>query len=252
MPRAPKTCVICIKDCAGSPRVKDRRGRYYHRPCFRAMRRELLPVKDGAKRGPLKSVPIAEAINDLISSPTEAPSTNACPSCADSLAPQAILCTRCGYNRVTGRRLTTVVEPAERQESERGADGRGFAYLNKQPWAVGRGWIALYIALFLLAATWSPYYILVHLAVLSIHGLLIAIRTIRIVFEDGILEGVFTCLLFRIIPYYSTYYVFSKTNNPHLKWANIACAIGMILLFLSVVLVLRDYGSFPLQRSLFW
>lgn len=254
MPRVPKTCVICMKDCAGSPRVKDRRGRYYHRTCFQKMRRELLPVKDGAKRGPVKSVPIVEMIDGMVSSPAEpALATDVCPSCAGPLAAQAILCTQCGYNRVTGRRLTTVVEPAEQPESGRGAASRGFAYLNKQPWVVGLGWIAVYIALFLLATTWNPYSILAHSAVLFIHGLLIAIRTIRVIFEDGIVEGVLSCLLFSILfsifPFLSSACVSEKTDNPHLESATIACAIGMVLLFFSVLLVGLDYGLF--DRSLF-
>jgi hypothetical protein len=216
------------------------------------MRRELLPVKDGAKLAPVKSVPIVQMINGMVSLPAEpALATDVCPSCADFLVPQAVLCTRCGYNRVTGRRLTTVVEAAEEQASGRGADSRGLAHLNRQPWVVGLAWIALYIALFLLATTWNPYLILVHLAALSIHGLLIALRTIRIIFQDGIVEGAFTCLLLRIVPYYGRHYVFSKTDSPHLRWAHVACAIGIITLLLS--LAQADYhGLLPLQRRGFW
>lgn len=50
-----KTCVVCGKDAAGLPRVKDAQGRYYHKQCREAAKRKL--AAQGA--APVTSSPTA-------------------------------------------------------------------------------------------------------------------------------------------------------------------------------------------------
>ena len=103
MSSATKLCVVCKKDCSNQPRVKDSRGRYFHRSCYDAAKRRQQEAKTKAAQAePAPDpVPLAELVDHGLSSMDDfaAPSADACPSCGGPMAPEAILCTGCAYPR---------------------------------------------------------------------------------------------------------------------------------------------------------
>ncbi len=161
MSSATKLCVVCKKDCSNQPRVKDSRGRYFHRTCYDAAKRRQQAAKAAQAEPAPEPVPLAELVDHGLSSMDDfaALSADACPSCGGPMAPEAILCTGCGYNRTTGQRIsgeggapppiaTGVESPGKK--ARRSSPGGG-ADKFKQPWVLGVS-LLVFIAAFFVAA----------------------------------------------------------------------------------------------------
>jgi hypothetical protein len=115
-----KICVLCGQDCAGQPRIKDPKGHYYHKACHeQAMREREQRLAQEPASGPRafdEPAPFPIAEPEASSAPAETgdesvipPATGGqgCPSCGHPIAPEAVLCTNCGYNLMTGESVAS-------------------------------------------------------------------------------------------------------------------------------------------------
>ncbi len=136
-PHPDKICVICSKNCADQPRVKDAKGRYYCRSCYewaeriaatRTPRRGSGPPPAGAS-GPddelgreLLEPPEPAAVSDPVSEGSAVP---ACPGCGLRIPADSVVCDSCGYNHRTGR---APAAPARARKSSGGpSTGRAWS-----------------------------------------------------------------------------------------------------------------------------
>lgn len=257
MSSATKVCVVCEKDCSNQPRVKDSRGRYFHRDCYDAAKRRLEAAKAAAKAGAKavpeepapEPVPLAEVVDDGFSSMDDfaTPSENACPSCGGPLAPEAILCTGCGYNRTTGQRIrgdigapppnATSVEGAASKAGRRAASGGGSDQF-KQPWVFGVG-LLVFFAVFFAVARGSDSAALGFLSLVGLYYVVVSIWVIVVAFQDAALKGVccFLCEFYRI------YFGFFDQDNAYLKWAYGVCWIIGALAYTLLTEALLEFLS---------
>lgn len=123
-----KTCVVCRRDCAGKPRVKDKKGRYFHRDCYTQAKLALaakkvaqVKAKQAASHGSadraaspedeIVALPSAESDRSGTLADFEALDSSigqalddrrACPNCGADLKPGVLLCAACGYDKETG------------------------------------------------------------------------------------------------------------------------------------------------------
>lgn len=108
-----KTCVVCGQDCAGKPRVKDKTGRYFCKPCHekamsRATAKQAAPVAaavaaDDAADG-FSGFDNAAILADLDTQPAMAVASGPqCGGCGMPMALGAVICTSCGFNTATGK-----------------------------------------------------------------------------------------------------------------------------------------------------
>lgn len=127
-----KICQICKEDCSKKPRVKDAQGRYSCEACVAQRKAEAAllagadpkpapesrhPSKPGPK--PATPEPIPLALDDADSpsagfwdeAPSSAPApaaaapTARCGSCGAPMRGGAVVCTLCGYNSQTGKKM---------------------------------------------------------------------------------------------------------------------------------------------------
>lgn len=108
----PKVCIHCGKDCSHVPRVRDPQGRYACRACLDAL--AAGGAQPGAHAGaePLPAALVDQVLASpiAIADPVESPAPRrACPACAHSLAPDAVVCTQCGYDTRKGFQAGTGV-----------------------------------------------------------------------------------------------------------------------------------------------
>ena len=104
-----KICYFCGASCASQPRGKDPRGRYYHKACLEARQHPEDKPEPDAPADPGFAV---EAEGDVLSEifeGTPPPSGEPCPRCGNTLMPEAVICTLCGYNVQSGSRLAVKV-----------------------------------------------------------------------------------------------------------------------------------------------
>jgi len=124
-----KICVFCGQDCAGQPRGKDPKGRYYHTACRESAHATKPPVVSRAA-APSRSrdVPDISGWDDLgldLSAAEGNAAVGACPQCAHPMAQSAVICVHCGFNRATGEQLPTAPVVAPRPALA-GAGGPGW------------------------------------------------------------------------------------------------------------------------------
>lgn len=129
-----KTCQICKQDCSKKPRTKDAQGRYFCEACVAQKKAEaaLLAGADpkpgpesrsapGQRPGTVAPADALLAFDDAESPPLsaefwDAPSSSApnpaagaptarCGSCGAPMMGSAVVCTLCGYNSQTGKKL---------------------------------------------------------------------------------------------------------------------------------------------------
>jgi hypothetical protein len=125
---AKKICVVCGKDVAGQPRVKDAAGRYLcagecqQRAAAAAKAKQAAPPPATVKAAP---PPAAAGGGSLMANLIEdSPMLKAakCESCGSAMPGGSVICTRCGFNTQTGKALRTAVVtlPKEKTPSKTG------------------------------------------------------------------------------------------------------------------------------------
>lgn len=111
-----KTCILCGRDCASRPRVRDQHGRYRCRECLD--KRPPAPPATAPPPKPAPDDPIPLADDDgLVPLAPEAPApprrSEPCGGCGRPLFPDNVICIGCGFNRATGRMVDSPVTAAD-------------------------------------------------------------------------------------------------------------------------------------------
>ena len=114
-----KICAICGEDCSDRPRVKDRTGRYYCKPC-EAKAAVAAGVAAAAPAATTSAtIPTPDETYDLIEiDEPHVAGEKACPVCMLKISADAVVCVHCGYDERKGIQSSTLVE------GKRTADGR--------------------------------------------------------------------------------------------------------------------------------
>lgn len=99
-----KICIRCGQDCSAKPRTKDTQGRYACKACADAATRP----KAAAAPVPAETDPDADLMAALMAQ-TKPDITESCPSCGSGLAPGAVICTICGYNKQSGKSQKSII-----------------------------------------------------------------------------------------------------------------------------------------------
>lgn len=110
-PAPSKICMVCKQDCSHRPRSKDKQGRY---TCDECTERRGAPVRSPA--GAASSPPADDDIIPFLeeeSAPARPAAGGPCPNCARPMMAESIICMGCGFNRTTGRNVTTAMEELE-------------------------------------------------------------------------------------------------------------------------------------------
>jgi hypothetical protein len=222
-----KTCVMCGADCSNKPRVKDRRGRYFCRPCYAAAVKKQKARKAHAARPRAKAPPpqpavqLAEETDDLMALASgEAvavdPRSPRQPTAAPPSIPPPMPAARSLGSSASS--LGGAGAPAKsRGFSMPSATGATAVLAN--PWAVFLGVTGCFVVLFLLARG-NEGTAMAFRAISGVYGLTIAVWILISAFREGVGTGVL-CLC---VPFYAFYFVFAKQGNPYLK-ATLAAAV---------------------------
>ena len=143
----------------------------------------------------------------------------ACPGCGTILAPDAMLCTQCGYHLGTGQRLQPPMVSTPRPGP--GAYAAAAAAARKKPPA--EGWaknpnvvagiaLAVFVVLWILGRT-DPKLAMVYLGVQAIYSLVVWIMVLVAAFGESTGTGFMTLC----IPCYILYFVYGQSESPLLK-----------------------------------
>jgi hypothetical protein len=236
-----KVCVACGVDCADLPRAKDRRGRYFCRPCYdravqKARSRQAAPAAAAAARPAAPTRPRAAAVAAadplaelaaLESRGTAVMTTpRPCPSCGTPLPATERVCKRCGYDRRAGGKASVSAGAARpaRAPAAAGSSGNVTGMLTS-PLVVTLGQAALFVALFAVAKA-SPPVFLAYWAIWTIYGLAVNIWLLVTAFKVSVGTGL---LCFFLAPY-ALYFAFAKNDNAYLKGSYAVALLAAVLL----------------------
>lgn len=256
-----KVCIACGKDVSQLPRQRDQAGRYMCQPCFEAAKAKAAASKPptpgapptgptpptgakppkGAKHPAIPAVGAdagegslgGEGILAGMASQVVAKPMETCGGCGAAIAKDAVVCTMCGWNRASGRKIRVKVELAkEEKEPKAGKKGRG-----GQGFSFGPGALFLTMAVPLgglaIGAVYEPALAMVYVLVAAITMLGVFIWALVGMFQDEVWKGIvgFFCGL------YTLYWVLVECDSSMLKTAY-------------VVAILATIGSYAFQYSL--
>ena len=231
-----KTCVICGKDCAGQPRIKDKKGNYYHKTCYEQAKARKAPPAEAAPE------PLAiqgdepggfDPFADHADSPAaEAPPVgpNACPSCGNALQAGSVMCMNCGYNLQGGKQVSTKVRKPEKVRSEGRDGGPGIANLIKNPLVVSASLFFTMLLLMMAAGSASETDVVGAFCALILIVIILAINIFVLV--TAFQEGIGTGFLSLCLPFYILYYVYGVSESSWVKWLFTAGLLANILSYI--------------------
>lgn len=256
-----KRCVICGADCAGEPRIKDPKGRYYHQSCHEQAEAERAGqsrrgVAELAGDGPpidLLAAAAAESaadasswLDDLPVGGSSGSSPSACSGCGMPLVAGAIVCTSCGH-QVGGGTLKTKKRRAARASggSRFSIDGAGWLPMLAVP--VGLGVLTAVVAVAIgLDAAWVPMLLLAAIGLVAgIWTLVDAWARSVLIFLGVLLGNVFLAGIPAVI------YVLFFAQDPRLKGLYVGSFIGVTIAFvgLGVAAAAEGVDLFELSGS---
>ena len=109
MPDSLKHCVICGKDCAGQPRMKDASGRYYHNECFKqeqerqAQRSRAHTVNTESSEETGLELDQADLMDEILDDALQGTdSQRKCTSCGSPMLAHKVICMNCGFDSQSG------------------------------------------------------------------------------------------------------------------------------------------------------
>ncbi len=107
-----KICAVCGMSCAGQPRTKDVKGRYFHKECHQQALKEIRDRKStrASDETPLLTPqtddPFAVADEGVIDPPPVVQiRQQTCPDCGNTMSAESVVCVNCGFNFQTGERM---------------------------------------------------------------------------------------------------------------------------------------------------
>lgn len=239
-----KTCAVCRRDCARQPRIKDKKGRYFHRQCFIKAKAKLNAKKAREARAKeqvvMPSSGSMTTLDDLGGSeiaPAAVPvASPSCPNCGAIMPPDGVLCTNCGYNRQTGELTPQALAAAPTPEpikpgrsAKLSISGSAATGLFKNPVVIWGGVIGLFLILFLTAKA-SAGVAALYIGVTFVFCLAVWIWAIAAAFIEGVVHGILSL----VCDFYRLYYVLFVNSNTHLKIAYALTFLTLILLVFSL------------------
>ena len=235
-----KICMICNEDCKGKPRIKDKKGRYYHKACYEKAKArqeapaapptdaalDPLPILDGEPGGydpfdDLKDSPPANALPA---------GTNACPSCGNALQADSVLCMNCGHNLRGGQQVSTKVGKPKKVRGEGGGGGVIFDLI-KNPLVVSAAYVITMPLVFMTLKAFPDNYVAGGIFIL-VYLLMSLSIFVGILFE-AFRESVFTGFLTFFLPFYILYFVYGVSESAWVKClftANILVQIMVVVM----------------------
>ncbi len=250
---ASKVCVACGVDCTDRPRAKDKRGRYFCRPCYnravqKARARQAAPAaatvpasRPAVRARPraAAAAPVARATAAPVDSLAELAALESrgtaiataplpCPSCGEPLPATDRVCRRCGYDRrgvaQPGARRGAA-KPARAVPKAAGGGGGGGAAMLTSPLMVSLAQGAVFVALFAIAKM-SPGAMLAYAGLWWVHAIAVNIWLVVAAFMTTIVTGILSLLFWP----YALYFVLAKNENPYLKGSFLASVFGLVLM----------------------
>lgn len=113
-----KICAVCGEDCSDRPRVKDRAGRYYCKPCEVKRAAETVVAVGSASTTSTTLLAVDDAEGVIPIEEAHVAAEKACPVCMLRISADAVVCVHCGYDERKGIQSSTLVE------GKRAGDGR--------------------------------------------------------------------------------------------------------------------------------
>lgn len=117
MPDSSKHCVICGMDCAGQPRLKDARGRYYHKECVvrdlekKAQKSQQAAVTPESLQETGIELDAIDIMDEIASEALQASgSQHTCASCGLPMSAHNVICMNCGFDSQSGFALEENVD----------------------------------------------------------------------------------------------------------------------------------------------
>ncbi len=254
---ASKICVICGQECSAKPRVKDHNGRYYCTGCHESARKKAVAAAAAsvqsarpaaARPTAARAAPVTAARASAAARPARKPTDDGlaqlamleeasagvgttgslCANCGAFMAPDAVLCTTCGFNTQTGKVLSSaMLAPAAATATARPArSGGGFDFGNllKQPWLFSVVPAVLMLGFYFLASGDDELEGAFRLLT-GIYQLVVGLWLLVAAF--GVSAG--TGIMCLCIPFYALYFVFSVNTNSVLKHAFLASLLASVL-----------------------
>ena len=228
-----KLCARCKADVSGKPRMKDPQGRYFCEDCVKALKAKQ--SRDS------KPAPAPKATGDVMADLVEGAIGHMgepCEVCQAPMEANAIICTRCGHNRQTGRDVKTRVLAAPKEKKQKSALARPSEPLLENPLFVGGGGFLIF------AGLWGGSFVMPELLLISwlfagVYGTAAFIGLIYYAFVDGEpIWGGLAIASFLVAPIglAIVYYVLFVCDRPNIKAMNIAAymmgalvAVGMFM-----------------------
>jgi len=129
-----KTCTSCGLDVSNRKRTKDAQGRYFCEDCVakaKAARAAANPPpqikanKDAVASALKAGGEDNEFLLDMGGSAIAVKGSTPCPECSRALTEGTVICTGCGYNLRTGKRLSVKVTKVKAAKGEGAGEGLG-------------------------------------------------------------------------------------------------------------------------------
>lgn len=226
-PAPAKICAICGEDCAGRPRTKDPKGRYYCQACYDERRREVAASR-AAPAAPAPAVALdvdPDMLAEILDTASEpVPQAEAlptvwsatCPGCGGPLDPGAVICTRCGYDVHKGKQLKVRKVKAK---------GKGGGRPRSAAFVLSPGGVGLILLLLFGLLYWLAWHddlgALVYAAIAGTFGFVVVIMVLVFAFRESIGQGFLTLC----VPCYVLYFVYGICDNA---WIKVLFAVYLI------------------------
>ncbi len=264
-PGGSATCAICRKPATDRPRVKDKKGRYYHKDCYQKAKQKLQARKQaqsGAPRRPKPAAPAAASesslMDDMLALESSAPAIEApmavptaqplsataaaasvmCPGCGSTLPPGARICVSCGLDIATGKKKK--MAKARKAKAKGGGSASSGEGIVSQSWFLG-ACATVFFVVFALIARGNPDMEVAYSGVAMLFAAGIGIWVLISAFGESTTHGIL-CLC---LPIYSLYYVLAVNNDNRLKLAYAAANIAYLLI-LTMGDGLAEFGDMDL------
>ena len=147
----PKICAVCGQDATTGQRIKDRRGRIFHKTCYeRAKQKAQARSRERPETvaDNTANPPVFEELALLEASASSSTSTR-CPACGANLAMDARICVNCGLQLATGKKVS-IAKPKKTGVNKRSGRKAGSIVMEVGVFSVGIGCLFSILAAFIL------------------------------------------------------------------------------------------------------